>query len=98
MENEDKATMIRQWIDSEERITVDFEDEKDLNVVVTECTTETVALSLETSFPYVRQDITIPLADAEIGEDRAKYTRDPDRPLRHSRLRLTIRQKRPHMI
>jgi hypothetical protein len=97
MENEDKAKVIRQWIDPEERITVDFEDEKDLNAVVTGCTTVTIDLALETSFAHLRQEITLPLREVEIGEDRARYTRDPEKPLRHERLRLTVHQKRPQM-
>jgi hypothetical protein len=98
MEKEDKATVIRRWIDPEERITVDFEDEKDLNAVVTGCTTESVALALETSVPHLRQEVMMPLSDVEIGEDRARYTRDPDKPLQYGRLRLTIRHKRPQMV
>ena len=98
MENEDKVTVIRPWIDPEERLTVDFEDEKELNAVVTECTATIVTLALETSFPHLRQEITLPLRDVEIGEDSARYTRDPEKPLRYGRLRLTIRHKRPHMI
>jgi hypothetical protein len=98
MEKEDKATVIRLWIDPEERITVDFEDEKDLNAVVTGCTTEIVALALETSVPHLRQEVMMPLSDVEVGEDRARYTRDPDKPLQYGRLRLTIRHKRPQMV
>ncbi len=98
MENEDKAAAIRRWIDPEERITVDFEDEKDLNAVATARTPAIVAFSLETAFPHLRQDLTISLTDVEIGEDTAKYTRDPDKPLRQGRLRLAIRGKRPQMF
>ena len=98
MENEDKAMVIRRWIDPEERITVDFEDEKDLNAVVMGCSTESVALALETSFPHLRQEIMIPLHAVEIGEDWARYTRDPDKPLQYGRLRLTIRHQRPQMV
>jgi hypothetical protein len=98
VENREKARKIRPWIDPDERITVDFEDEKDLNAVVTGCSTETVGLALETSLPHLRQDITIPLSEVEIGEDRARYTRDPAKPLQYGRLKLTMRLKRPQVV
>ena len=31
MESSEKAEIIRRWIDPQERITVDFEDERDLS-------------------------------------------------------------------
>jgi len=98
MENETKAGAIRRWIDPDERITVDFEDERDLNAEVKDCNTEVVSLALETAFPHLRQNVTIPLGEVEVGEDRGKYTRDPEKPLQHGRLRLIIHQKRPQAI
>ncbi|MBA2252780.1 MAG: hypothetical protein H0W13_08770 [Nitrospirales bacterium] len=98
MENETKATMIREWIDPEEGVTVDFDDARDLNAEVTGCNAEVVSLALETPFPHLRQDITIPLGKVDVGEDRAKYTRDPEKSLRHGRLRLTIHQNRPEVV
>lgn len=98
MDNETKANTIRRWIDPEERVTVDFEDERDLNAEVTGCNTEVVTLALETAFPHLRQDITIPLGQVELGEDRGKYTRDPEKPVKYGRLRLIINQKRPQAI
>jgi hypothetical protein len=98
MENDAKASAIRRWIDPDERITVDFEDERDLNAEVTECNTEVVSLALETAFPHLRQNTTVPLGEVEVGEDRGKYTRDPEKPLQHGRLRLIIHQKRPQAI
>jgi hypothetical protein len=98
MENDAKASAIRRWIDPDERITVDFEDEHDLNAEVTACNTEVVSLALETAFPHLRQNTTVPLGEVEVGEDRGKYTRDPEKPLQHGRLRLIIRQKRPQVI
>jgi hypothetical protein len=98
MDNEAKAKTIREWIDPEERVTVDFDDARDLNAEVTDCNAEVVTLALETAFPHLRQDITIPLGEVEVGEDDAKYTRDPEKPLRYSRLRLTIHQKRPQVV
>ena len=98
MDNETKAKTIREWIDPEERVTVDFDDAKDLNAAVTGCNAEVVTLSLETPVPHLRQDMTIPLGKVEVGEDRAKYTRDPEKPLRYGRLRLTIHQNRPEVV
>lgn len=98
MENETKAEVIRGWIDPDERITVDFDDARDLNAEVTDCNTEVVSLALETAFPHLRQNVTIALGEVEVGEDRAKYTRDPEKPLEHVRLRLTIHQKRPEGV
>ena len=98
MENETKAEVIRGWIDPDERITVDFDDARDLNAEVTDCNTEVVSLALETAFPHLRQNVTIALGEVEVGEDRAKYTRDPEKPLEHVRLRLTIHRKRPEGV
>jgi hypothetical protein len=98
MENDTKANAIRRWIDPEERVTVDFDDERDLNAEVKGCNAEVVSLALETAFPHLRQDITIPLGEIDIGEDRGKYTRDPEKPLQYGRLRLIVHQKRPQAI
>jgi hypothetical protein len=98
MDNETKEQAIQKWIDPEERITVDFEDERDLNAIVTGCNAEVVTLALETAFPHLRQDVTVPLGKVDIGEDRGKYTRDPEKPLQYGRLRLTIHQKRPQVV
>ncbi len=68
MENESKAKRIREWSDPEERVTVDFDDAKDLNAEVTGCNAEVVTLALETPFPHLRQDIAIPLGKVEVGE------------------------------
>jgi hypothetical protein len=98
MENDRKADAIRRWIDPDERVTVDFDDARDLNAEVKGCSTEVVSLALETAFPHLRQDITIPLGEVDLGEDRGKYTRDPEKPLQYGRLRLIIHQKRPQAI
>ena len=42
MENEAKANAISRRVDPQERVTVDFEDEKDLNAEVTRCNTNIV--------------------------------------------------------
>ena len=98
MENEAKANAISRWVDPQERVTVDFEDEKDLNAEVTRCKTNIVTLALETTVPHVRQELSIPLGKVEVGEDQGKYTRDPDKPLHYGRLRLSIAQKRPQSV
>ena len=98
MTKEEKLQAIRPWIDPEERVTVDFLDEQGLNGEVTGCSDEIVDLSLETRVPHVKQHISVPLRRAEVSEDPSHYTRNPDRPLQHSRLMLLINDKRPPII
>jgi len=98
MDNAAKLELIRQWIDPEERVTVDFVDQKDLNAVIMGCTTEHVDLSLEIHFPHLKQHLSVPMREVEVGEDPTHYTRDPEKPLRYGRLRLMIHQKRPQWV
>lgn len=98
MDNAAKFAVIRQWIDPDERVTVDFMDQKDLSAIVNGCTTEHVDLSLETRFPHLKQHLCVPMSEVEVDEDRTHYTRDPEKPLRYSRLRLRIHQKRPQWV
>ena len=98
MTNEEKLKAIRPWIDPEERVTVNFLDEQDLNAEVTGCNDELVDLSLETRVPHVKQQISVPLRRAEVSEDLSHYTRNPDRPLKHRRLMLLIHDKRPPIV
>jgi len=95
MDNAAKVEVIRKWIDPEERVTVDFLDAKGLNAVVTGCTTEHVDLLLESRFAHLKQHVCVPMSKVTVGEDQTHYTRDPEKPLRHSRLRLMILQSRP---
>lgn len=95
MDNAAKLEVIRKWIDPEERVTVDFLDEKGVSAVITECTNEHVDLLLETRFLHLKQHLCVPMGKVMVGEDQTHYTRDPEKPLRHSRLRLMIRQSRP---
>lgn len=98
MESVEKAASIRQWIDPEERVTVDFEDERDLNAEVIECDQQTVTLLLETAFPHYKQHVTLPLSMVSIGEDRSRYTRNPDKPIQYERLRITVHEGRPQAV
>ncbi len=98
MESSDKAAAIRQWIDPEERVTVDFQDERDLNAEVIECDGLTVTLLLETAFPHYRQHLTLPLSMILIGEDKGHYTRNPDKPIQYGRLRITVNEARPQAV
>ena len=98
MTNEEILKAILPWINPEERITVDFLDEQGLNAEVTGCNDELVDLSLETRVPHVKQHVSIPLRCVEVSEDPSHYTRDPDRPLKLSRLMLLINDKRPPII
>jgi hypothetical protein len=98
MTNEEKLEVIRPWIDPEERVTVNFLDEQGLNAEVTDCNDVVVDLSLETRILHLKQHISIPLRSAEVSEDPFHYTRDPDRPLKHSRLMLLINDKRPPIV
>lgn len=98
MDNQTKCEVIRAWIDPDERVTVDFLDEKNLNAEITGCSLEVVDLALETAIPFYRQNVSIPLSQVELGEDRSKYTRDPEKPLQYGRLRLIINQDRPKIV
>ena len=98
MTNEEKATHIRQWIDPEERVTVQFLDVRDLNAQVTDCNDASVTLSIETHVTHMKQHVSFPLSQVEVSEDRSHYTRDPDRPLQRRRLLLLIGENRPPII
>ncbi|HKO29772.1 MAG TPA: hypothetical protein VJU54_01430 [Nitrospiraceae bacterium] len=98
MTNDEKLKAILPWIDPEERITVNFLDEQDLNAEVTGCNDELVDLSLETRVPHLKQHISVALRLAEVSEDLSHYTRNPDRPLKDRRLMLLIDDKRPPII
>lgn len=95
MDNGEKFLLIRPWINEEERVTVDFVNERDLNAQVLDCTDQVVEVELETALPHMTQRLTLPLRNIQVGEDRSHYTRDPDTPLQRSRLRLTVSQNRP---
>jgi hypothetical protein len=95
MDNDEKLRLIRPWINEQERITVDFINERDLNAQVTDCTDEVVSLALEAPVPHMKQRVTLVLRDVEVGVDRTHYTRDPDEPVRRGRLRLTVNHERP---
>ncbi len=98
MESLEKAASIRQWINPEERVTVDFEDEHDLNAEVIECDGQTVTVLLETAFPHYKQHLTLPLSMISLGEDKRHYTRDPDKPVQYGRLRITVHEARPQTV
>ncbi len=98
MTNHEKRKAIIPWIDPEERVTVHFLDEKDLNAELTGTTEELVDLSIETNVPHMRQRISVPLRLTELSEDLAHYTRDPERPLKHRRLMLIINERRSPII
>ena len=98
MDSAEKAAVIRRWIDPDERVTVDFENERDLNAEVVDCDDQTVSLVLETAFPHYKQHVTLPLRVLMVGEDKSHYTRDPEKPLRYGRLRLSVDQKRPPTV
>lgn len=96
--NAHKAAIIKQWIDPDERITVNFDDQRDLSAEVTGCTDQLVSLSLDTAVLHIRQDISVPLSAVEISEDPSHYTRDPERPLKRERMMLTVQGKRPAVV
>jgi hypothetical protein len=96
--NEQKAAAIRKWIDPEERITVQFDDQRDLSAEVTACTDQVLSLSLDTAVPHMRQEITLPLSALEVSEDFSHYTRDPERPLKRERMMLIVQGKRPAVV
>ena len=98
MTNAEKVEKIRPWIDPEERVTVNFLDENDLNAEVTGCSDVMVDLSIDTRVPHMRQHVSVPLSRTEVSEDLSHYTRDPERPLRHRRLMLVVNDKRPAVV
>jgi hypothetical protein len=96
--NAQKASVIKPWINPEERVTVQFDDQGDINAEVTDCTDQLVSLALDTAVPHMRQEISLPLSSVEISEDHSHYTRDPDHPLKRRRLMLTVHGKRPAVV
>src|SRR5215831_261632 len=94
----DKVALIKPWINPEERITVQFDDQRDINTIVTDCTERLVDLELETNVPHLRQKLSIPLSEVEVSEDPSHYTRDPDQPLQFKRLLLIVNGKRPPIV
>ena len=95
MDSAAKHAVIREWIDPEERITVDLVDEKDVSAVLTGCTNEHVDLSLDTRLLHLRQQLCVSMSQVMVGEDPTHYTRDSEKPLRHARLRLMMLQHHP---
>lgn len=98
MTGDEKARVIRKWIDPQERVTVDFLNERGLNAEITGCSSQVVDLSLETALPHLRQEISLPLSRIQLSEDPTHYTRDPDRPPVQGRLRLSVDSDRPAVI
>ena len=98
MSHADKVALITPWINPEERITVQFDDQRDINTIVTGCSERLVDLELETNIPHLPQKLSIPLSEIEVSEDPTHYTRDPDKPLRFKRLLLIVNGKRPPIV
>lgn len=98
MSHAEKVALITPWINPEERVTVQFDDQYDINTIVTDCSERLVDLELETNIPHIRQKLSIPLSDIEVSEDPTHYTRDPDKPLQFKRLLLIIKGKRPPIV
>ena len=98
MSRAEKLALITPWINPEERITVQFDDQGDINTVVADCTERLVDLELETPVPHMLQKLSIPLSEIEVSEDPTHYTRDPDKPLQLKRLMLIVKGKRPAIV
>jgi hypothetical protein len=98
MSGAEKMALITPWINPEERITVQFDDQYDINTIVTDCSERLVDLELETNVPHLRQKLSIPLSEVEVSEDPSHYTRDPDKPLQFKRLLLIVKGKRPAIV
>ena len=98
MSRAEKVALITPWINPEERITVQIDDQDDINTVVTGCTEQLVDVELETPVPHLRQKLSIPLSELEVSEDPTHYTRDPDKPLQMKRLLLIVKGKRPAIV
>ena len=56
MDSAAKHAVIREWIDPEERITVDLFDEKDVSAV-------------DTRFFHLRQQLCVSMSQGMVGED-----------------------------
>jgi len=93
MTNAEKDNMIKPWVNPEEWVTLDFNDEKGLNAEVIGSNPNVVTLLIQTAFPHFKQELLILLNVVEIREDTQHYTRDPDNPVR-SRLKLKVNKKR----
>ena len=93
MTNAEKNDRIKPWVNPEERITLDFSDEKGFNAEVLDSDPNVVTLSIQTVFPHYKQEVVVPLSAVELQEDPQHYTRDPDHPIQ-SRLKLTVNKKR----
>lgn len=98
MSRTDKLAFITPWINPEERITVQFDDQRDINAEVLDCTERLVDVKLETTVPHLQQKLSIPLSEVEVSEDPTHYTRDPDKPLQFKRLLLVVNGKRPPIV
>ena len=98
MSHAEKVALIAPWINPEERITVQFADQGDINTIVADCSERLVDLELETNLPHMRQKLSIPLSEIEVSEDPSHYTRDPDKPLQMKRLLLIVKGKRPAIV
>lgn len=95
MTNHEKAKLIAPWVNPAERITVDFKDVTGLNAEVFGCTENVVYLLFQETFPHMKEQITIPLAEVRVDKDHEHYTRDPEAPVLQWRLRLSVDQNRP---
>lgn len=93
MTNEQKAELIKPWINPEERVTVDFQDAQGLNAQIAGCTNNVVHLIFQEVFPHMKERVTIPLRKLEVDEDPFHYNRDPTAPIQN-RLRLRVDQNR----
>ncbi|MGC4099055.1 MAG: hypothetical protein QM706_18245 [Nitrospira sp.] len=98
MSRGEKLALITPWVNPEERVTVQFDDQRDINTIVTGCSERLVELELETNIPHIRQKLSIPLSELDVSEDPTHYTRDPDKPLQFKRLLLIVNGKRPAIV
>jgi hypothetical protein len=98
MTNQEKAARIAPWINAKERVTVQFDDQRDINGEVTGSSDHLVDLALETNVPHMRQEISLPLSDVSVSEDTSHYTRDPERPFESKRLMLVVKGNRPAIV
>ncbi len=94
----EKVALITPWINPEERVTVQFDDQRDINSEVLACTERLVDVALETTVPHLKQKLSLPLSDVEVSEDPTHYTRDPDKPLQFKRLLLIVKGNRPAIV
>ena len=95
--NLQKAASIRQWINPEERVTVDFENEHDLNAEVIECDGQNGDVAARDRISTLANGILRFLSMISVGRIKSLHS-GPDKPVQYGRLRITVHEARPQTV